>query len=424
MYKIYTRILERRLRRAVEEDMEEEQAAFRPGRQTQDQIFTIRVAVEKNLEKNKDLYLAFIDLRAAFDSVPRRYIWEALEAKKVPLKLINATKSVYEDPIGIVRLDGETSREFSMQKGVKQGDSLSPLLFNVFMDEIHKICKRRTHRTKIGNWKLRPVYLQSLLYADDIVLIADTQERLQHAVNEWYEELRRKGMEINIDKSKTMRISKEEQLENLRIRCGEGTMQEVDSYEYLGTIISRDGKIDQEVLNRTRKTTSAYYEICNTIVGKREISTKTKMQIYKSVIVPIAQYGTESLALMDKHRSKLTGAEMKYLRRTVGKTRRDRVRNERIREEVNLRKSLIEVIEDRQLKWYGHTYRMPEERKPKQIMEMRTEGRIGRGRPRLKWEDTVERIGQKRGKTMVELRRMCRDRDQWRRWLDRGEPNA
>ncbi|PSN47962.1 hypothetical protein C0J52_10334 [Blattella germanica] len=54
------------------------------------------------------------------------------------------------------------------------------------------------------------------------------------------------------------------------------------------------------------------------------------------------------------------------------------------------------------------------------IMEMRTEGRIGRGRPRLKWEDTVERIGQKRGKTMVELRRMCRDRDQWRRWLDRA----
>ena len=112
------------------------------------------------------------------------------------MRLINAIKSVYGDPTGTVRLDGEQSMEFIIKKGVKQGDSLIPLLFNIFMDEIMKICKRRTHRTKIGIWRLRPVYLQVLLYADDIILITDTKERLQQAVNEWYEELKRKGMSI------------------------------------------------------------------------------------------------------------------------------------------------------------------------------------------------------------------------------------
>ena len=49
-----------------------------------------------------------------------------------------------------------------------------------------------------------------LLYADDIILITDTKERLQQAVNEWYEELKRKGMSINIDKSKIMRVTKDD----------------------------------------------------------------------------------------------------------------------------------------------------------------------------------------------------------------------
>ena len=57
VYKIYTRILERRLRSVVDEDMEEEQAAFRTGRQTQDHIYTIRTAMEKNIERNKTVHL-------------------------------------------------------------------------------------------------------------------------------------------------------------------------------------------------------------------------------------------------------------------------------------------------------------------------------------------------------------------------------
>lgn len=274
-------------------------------------------------------------------------------------------------------------------------------------------------------WKLRPVFLQTLLYADDIVLVAGTPERLQQAVVEWYEELKRKGMVVNTEKSKVMWVSKQDRsYEELDIVCDGKTLEKIEIFQYLGIIISSDGKIEQEVLNRVKKATSAYYEMNRTIIGKREINNKTKRQIYNAIMVPITLYGMESLALQDKHLSKITAIEMKCMRRIAGKTRRDRWRNERIRDEVGHKKTIVSLVEERQLKWYGHVRRMGEERKAKQVFEMRVGGRSGRGRPRITWEDRIERIGQKHGKTVMEMKRISEDRSKWRKWIERGYPDA
>ena len=136
MYKLYTRILERKLRNIIEDELEEEQAGFRPNRQTQDHIFTLRTLIGKIIDKNKQICIAFLDLKSAFDSVPRKYLWDALIKKNVPKQLSTAIQSVYNGSKGIVRIEGQTSKEFNMEKGIKQGDSLSPLLFINFIDEI------------------------------------------------------------------------------------------------------------------------------------------------------------------------------------------------------------------------------------------------------------------------------------------------
>ena len=141
-------------------------------------------------------------------------------------------------------------------------------------------------------------------------------------------------------------------------------------------------------------------------------------------MVLIISYGMESLALYEKHFSKITAVEMRYMRRMARKNRRDRIRNERIREKVRQRKTMVNIIEEWQLRWFGHVRRMGEDRKAKQAYEMRVEGRYGRGRPRIMWEDGIQRIGQKHGRTLAEMRRLCEDRTEWWKWTERGYPDA
>jgi hypothetical protein len=166
--KIYPRILEMRLREIVEPELEEEQGAYRPLRQTQDHIYAIRTIYEKLIDKGKDVYFAFLDLKAAFDLIPRQFVWEALAEINVPKALTQAINSTSTGVKGVVRINGRSSDLFDIERGVKQGDSMSTLLFIIVMDAILKICKRRTPRTRAGFWNMQHVYAQSLLFADDM----------------------------------------------------------------------------------------------------------------------------------------------------------------------------------------------------------------------------------------------------------------
>ena len=111
----------------------------------------------------------------------------------------------------------------------------------------------------------------------------------------------------------------------------------------------------------------------------RELTTKTKISIFNSVYCPTLIYGSETWNLDNKDKSRLQAAEMKFLRRSVGKTRRDKIRNTRIRDEVKT-DSLISKIEKNQLRWFGHINRMENNRIPKQILECKQQGKMLRGR--------------------------------------------
>ena len=373
------------------------------------------------LEYQRDMYVAFLDLTAAFDNVDRNKVWKVLEERGIPYKLRKVAESVYREVYGRVRINGRISSKFNMEKGLKQGDSLSPLLFNLLMDKVTKECNNKTRncKTKIGHWHLVPVNIQSLTFADDKALIAETPDKLQQIVRSWEDKTRDMDMIVNPNKSKILHITKnkENRIQNICITLNGEQLENVEQYKYLGTIFTSNGKISEEIKQRIKQATNVYYSINRTIIGKQEVSTKTKLQVYNSIYKPILLYGSESWPMTSRIEQQITAAEMRFLRKVANKTRRDLERNVKIREDLGTT-SITTQIESKQLKWYGHVKRMHKDRIPRKVWEARVEGKRSRGRPRATWLQNIERAGKKRNKNLVEMNGLLTDRKKWKHFTE------
>jgi hypothetical protein len=136
--KIIALILSRQLRAVAEERLEEYQCGFRPQRGCSDQLFSLRRLTELALAKQQRLYLAFVDLCKAFDSVNRTALWAVLLASGLPEDLVRVLVDLHSSTTCRIRVGGSRSHSFSMESGVQQGCPLAPILFNLFMDWVIK----------------------------------------------------------------------------------------------------------------------------------------------------------------------------------------------------------------------------------------------------------------------------------------------
>jgi len=110
----------------------ESQCGFRSGRGTADMIFTARQIQEKCREQHQDLFMVFIDLTKAFDSVSRPGLWMILAKIGCPQKFINIIRAFHYGMMGQVINGGEASAVFAITNGTKQGCVLAALLFGIF----------------------------------------------------------------------------------------------------------------------------------------------------------------------------------------------------------------------------------------------------------------------------------------------------
>ena len=202
--KVMERVIEKRVRSIVLID--EMQFGFRPGRGTTDAIFIVRQLQEKYLGRKRELWMAFLDLEKAFDRVPREVVWWALGQMNVDRSLINVIMSMYKNARASVKVNGVGGRDFPVEVGVHQGSVLSPLLFIIVMEALS-----RTFSDRGLPWEL--------LYADDLVLLADTEDELKEKLQRWKSGLERKGLRVNVGKTKVM-------------KCGVGLKKTVDSGKY------------------------------------------------------------------------------------------------------------------------------------------------------------------------------------------------
>ena len=131
------KIILNRLKPEVEKIIAEEQAGFRSGRSSTEQIFNLRILCERYLQHQQDLYHVFIDFKKAFDRVWHATLWATMRLYNINTDLINAIQNLYDKATSAVCFSGSTGGWFRTTVGVRQGCLISPTLFKIVLRENH-----------------------------------------------------------------------------------------------------------------------------------------------------------------------------------------------------------------------------------------------------------------------------------------------
>jgi hypothetical protein len=202
--KLYSRILNSRVQKYLEsnEILVEEQNGFRSCRSCIDHLFVLVTVLRNRKLSGQETFLSFIDYKKAFDSVERHLLLFKLSEIGIVGNMYRAISSLYSNPRSRVILNEYETDFFQCPIGVKQGDCLSPTLFAIFINDLATEIKA----SNIGLQLDQSTFLNILLYADDIVLLAGNEEDLQSLlfiVETWCKRWR---LEINLSKTNIMHV--------------------------------------------------------------------------------------------------------------------------------------------------------------------------------------------------------------------------
>ena len=133
---VMLKIILNRLQPQAEEIIAKEQAGFRAGRSTTEQIFNHRILCEKYLQHQQNLYHVFIDFKKAFDRVWHEALLATMRKYNINASIIRAIQNLYDKAQGAVLFNGSTGEWFRTTVEVRQGCLLSPTLFNIFLERL------------------------------------------------------------------------------------------------------------------------------------------------------------------------------------------------------------------------------------------------------------------------------------------------
>ena len=414
--KVFARIILKRLQTLAERILPESQCGFRAGRSTTDMIFTLRQLQEKCREQGQPLYIAFVDLTKAFDTVSRSSLYQVLKSIGCPPILLQLTKSFHEEMKSCVQYDGNTSDYFEIKCGVKQGCVLAPTLFGIyfaallrwaFMDTADGIYIRtRLDGSLFNLQRLRSkkytieAMIRDLLFADDAALTAHREQDLQRIMNSLATACDLFSLTISIKKTEVLFQGIGE---SPSIILNGQPLNNVEKFVYLGSTITSSLSLDEELNSRIGKAATTFGKLIGRVWTNNKLTTKTKMLVYQACVLTTLLYGSETWTLYACQEKRLNSFHMRCLRRILGIKWQDKITNTEVLYRTE-QTSLYPILRRRRLRWLGHVKRMDDTRIPKQILYGELlQGKRGTGRPKLRYKDTCKRT----------LKDLCINEDKW-----------
>ncbi|CAG4947891.1 unnamed protein product [Colias eurytheme] len=396
-YKLFSTILTKKISCSLETRQPVEQAGFRKGFSTIDHIHTLELLIEKYQERNRPLYLAYIDYKKAFDSVSHNYIWETLATQNVENEYIRVIKSIYEKSKSRVKLETAGSW-FPIKRGVRQGDPLSPILFIATLESI--ISKLNWNKCGI---KVKSEYLNHLRFADDLVLISETGKELQHMVKSLNQASKLAGLEMNLSKTMVMTNNTK-----VPIYVDNIPLPYTEKYIYLGKQISFDRLSNyQEIERRAQLTWNKYWSFKEIFKSNMPIKLKTK--VMNSCLIPCLTYACQTWKFNKSVKEKIITCQRGMERSMLNIKRINKIRHTKIRNITKATDGLEQALALK-WKWAGHIARLQDHRWTRKVSEWRGPvGKRKKGRPYNRWEDEIKRIA---GPNWIQI---AQSRENWLR---------
>ena len=208
--------------------------------------------------------------------------------------IIKLIKNMYEKTSISLKMNNQLTHSFRTHKGVRQGCILSPRLFNYFINDIPDIFDSCCEPVLLGSERL-----SCLMYADDLVILSESESGLQNCLNKLHDYTRKWQLDINLKKTKIISFQCGGRASETKFFLNSQIVERVKSYKYLGTFITNTGNFSLNENNLKKKGLRASYLIAKNIGMCSKPSTSIK--IFEKVVEPILMYNSEvALAYMPK----------------------------------------------------------------------------------------------------------------------------
>ncbi|HEX2556777.1 MAG TPA: reverse transcriptase family protein [Nitrososphaera sp.] len=350
----------------------EEQAGFRSGRGTIEQIFVLHEIISLCREKKQPLFLAFLDCRRAYDSVWRAGLLFRLWRLGVRGRMWGFLRSMLSDVTRRVAVDGRLGSLFEVLAGVPQGAVLSPWLYSVFINGLADELRQQGFGIDVGGRRVA-----ILLYADDIVLLAKSADELKAMLRIAALYASKWQFRYNCAKSNVVVCATDsnivEAAQDDVWQLGSGVLEVTDEYKYLGIETSQEpgtGRWKSYVDRICESANFVVEQIIWASTGTRPLKPATAVHLWKSLARPILEYGDAlwagclsnvSLECIEKVQTKFGRLLLTLSKHAPAVF---------IRSELGLPSMASRAIRAA-LKFYGKLTRMPATRLPAHIFRLR-----------------------------------------------------
>ena len=235
--------------------------------------------------RKQKLYTSFVDFKAAYDSVWREALFYKLHKIGIDGHILHIIKSMYQNTTSCVKIQHlGTTVPFEVNLGLKQGCTLSPTLFLIFINDIVKDISCNETR-----------FNDILMFADDITFNATTPEILQTMMDKLSVYSAKWKLTVNVQKTKYIVFCKSGKFDETNTIYYNGKkIENVKEFEYLGVIFTISNKFNRAIENNRLKASKAFYALSNALeTALSSLNRKVYADLIKSLVMSIFMYGSE-----------------------------------------------------------------------------------------------------------------------------------